>query len=75
MVVGWSLERTLASRLALVALEQAIVTRKPVPGLVHHSDRGVQYASDKYVGVLAKHGMTPSMSQQILMTMLAAKAF
>ena len=62
-VVGWSLERTLASRLALVALEQAIATRKPAPGLVHHSDRGVQYASDEYVGVLASHGMTPSMSR------------
>ncbi|HST13101.1 MAG TPA: IS3 family transposase [Terriglobales bacterium] len=62
-VVGWSLERTLASRLALVALEQAIVTRKPAFGLVHHSDRGVQYASDEYVGVLARQGMTPSMSR------------
>jgi len=62
-VVGWSLERTLAIRLALVALEQAIATRKPAPGLVHHSDRGVQYASDEYGGVLARHGMTPSMSR------------
>jgi transposase InsO family protein len=62
-VVGWSLERTLASRLALLALEQAIATRKPAPGLVHHSDRGVQYASDEYVGVLERHGMTPSMSR------------
>jgi transposase InsO family protein len=62
-VVGWSLERTLGSRLALVALEQAIVTRKPAFGLVHHSDRGVQYASDEYVGVLARQGMTPSMSR------------
>jgi len=62
-VVGWSLERTLASRLALVALEQAIATRKPALGLVHHSDRGVQYASDEYVGVLERHGMLPSMSR------------
>jgi len=62
-VVGWSLERTLASRLALVALEQAIATRKPAPGLVHHSDRGVQYASDEYVGVLERQGMLPSMSR------------
>jgi putative transposase len=62
-VVGWSLERTLATRLALVALEQAIATRKPAPGLVHHSDRGVQYASDEYVGVLERHGMLPSMSR------------
>jgi len=62
-VVGWSLERTLASRLALAALEQAIATRKPALGLVHHSDRGVQYASDEYVGVLQRHGMIPSMSR------------
>ncbi len=43
-VVGWALERTLASRLAVAALEDAIVERQPPPGLVHHSDRGVQYA-------------------------------
>jgi putative transposase len=62
-VVGWSLERTLASCLAMGALEEAIATRKPPPGLVHHSDRGVQYASEEYVAVLEKHGMIPSMSR------------
>jgi transposase InsO family protein len=62
-VVGWSLERSLASRLAIVALEQAIVGRQPSVGLVHHSDRGVQYASAEYVAVLEKHGMIPSMSR------------
>jgi len=62
-VVGWSLERTLASRLALAALEQAIAARKPAPGLVHHSDRGVQYASEDYGAVLERHGMIPSMSR------------
>ena len=62
-VVGWSLERTLASRLAMVALEQALAARKPALGLVHHSDRGVQYASEEYVGVLERHGMIPSMSR------------
>jgi putative transposase len=62
-VVGWSLERTLASRLALAALEQAIAARKPAPGLVHHSDRGVQYASEEYGAVLERHGMIPSMSR------------
>src|SRR5690606_24548930 len=41
-VIGWALERTLASRLAVAALEQAILQRQPPPGLVHHSDRGVQ---------------------------------
>jgi transposase InsO family protein len=62
-VVGWQLERTLGTSLALGALEQAIAARKPAPGLVHHSDRGVQYASEDYVAVLARHGMTPSMSR------------
>jgi len=43
---------TLATRLTKAALEKAIATRQPAPGLVHHSDRGLQYASDEYVRVL-----------------------
>jgi transposase InsO family protein len=62
-VVGWALERTLASRLAVAALEGAIVQRQPPPGLVHHSDRGVQYACAEYVSELQRHQMTPSMSR------------
>jgi len=62
-VVGWELDRTLAARLPMAALERAIVERKPPPGLVHHSDRGVQYASGAYVAILHKHGMIPSMSR------------
>jgi transposase InsO family protein len=62
-VVGWALERTLAARLATAALEQAIATRQPRPGLVHHSDRGLQYASRDYTELLAAHGMTASMSR------------
>jgi putative transposase len=62
-VVGWALERTLASRLPLAALERAIAERRPPPGLVHHSDRGVQYASAEYVQVLGKHQLIPSMSR------------
>jgi putative transposase len=62
-VVGWKLDRTLASRLATEPLEQAIAARRPSPGLVHHSDRGVQYASADYVAVLRQHGMVPSMSR------------
>jgi transposase InsO family protein len=62
-VVGWSLDRTLASRLAMEALEKAIALREPLPGLVHHSDRGVQYASEEYAAVLEKHGLIPSMSR------------
>jgi len=62
-VVGWALDQTLASRLPLAALEQAITERQPPPGLVHHSDRGVQYASGEYVKALQKHPMIPSMSR------------
>lgn len=62
-VVGWNLDRTLTSRLATEALEQAIESRRPSPGLVHHSDRGIQYASAEYVAILKKHEMIPSMSR------------
>src|SRR5437867_4685424 len=62
-VVGWALERTLANRLTIAALERAIVQRRPQPGLVHHSDRGLQYARGEYVAVLEKFGMVPSMSR------------
>jgi putative transposase len=61
--VGWELDRTLAARLAIAALEKALGERKPPPGLVHHSDRGVQYASDDYVRTLSRHEMIPSMSR------------
>jgi len=53
----------LASRLPMAALEHAITTRNPPPGLVHHSDRGVQYASGEYVKILRQHQMIPSMSR------------
>ena len=62
-VVGWALEKTLASRLPIGALQHAITARQPPPGLVHHSDRGVQYACGEYVQVLQKHQMIPSMSR------------
>jgi putative transposase len=62
-VVGWGLARTLASRLPIAALEQAIAQRQPPPGLVHHSDRGVQYASGEYVKILRNQQMIPSMSR------------
>jgi transposase InsO family protein len=62
-VVGWALERTLISRLATAALQQAIAKRQPRPGLIHHSDRGVQYASGEYVAILDQHHMIPSMSR------------
>jgi transposase InsO family protein len=62
-VVGWALDQTLATRLPLTALEEAIAQRQPQPGLVHHSDRGVQYASGDYVRMLRKHQLIPSMSR------------
>ena len=62
-VVGWKLDRSLAARLATEALENAITTRRPLPGLVHHSDRGIQYASGEYVAILNRHGIVPSMSR------------
>ncbi|HEY8184859.1 MAG TPA: IS3 family transposase [Pyrinomonadaceae bacterium] len=62
-VVGWALDRTLAASLPKAALEMAIAARQPVPGLVHHSDRGVQYASTEYIQVLQQHAIVPSMSR------------
>ena len=62
-VVGWALDRTLASRLTIAALEHAAAQRRPRPGLVHHSDRGLQYARGEYVAILEKYGMVPSMSR------------
>lgn len=62
-VVGWELDRSLATRLTKTALEKAIALRQPPPGLVHHSDRGVQYASDEYVQTLQANQMIPSMSR------------
>jgi putative transposase len=62
-VVGWELDRTLATRLTKAALEKAIALRQPPFDLVHHSDRGVQYASDEYVQTLLANHMRPSMSR------------
>jgi putative transposase len=62
-VTGWELDRTLAARLPIAALEKAIAERKPPPGVVHHSDRGIQYACGDYADILRKHGMIPSMSR------------
>ena len=63
LVVGRSLARSLHSELTLTALQQAIESRRAQPGLVHHSDRGVQYASREYTDLLEAHGMIPSMSR------------
>jgi putative transposase len=62
-VVGWALGRGLDHSLTLEALEQAIATRQPQPGLLHHSDRGSQYACDDYVKRLEQIEATLSMSR------------
>ena len=62
-VVGWALDRSLTARLPLLALGRAITLRLPPAGLVHHSDRGVQYASEQYTRMLHDHGILPSMSR------------
>jgi putative transposase len=63
-VIGWALDRTLEAELTLQALRQALVRRRPAPGLVHHSDRGVQYASRDYTQLLKDHGIQISMSRK-----------
>jgi len=64
-VVGWALESHLKARLALAALDMALGSRElpPPGGLVHHSDRGVQYACGDYIARLQAHGIEPSMSR------------
>ncbi len=54
--IGWHLSRMIDTRLTLAALDEALATRHPAPGLIHHSDRGVQYASGPYVARLEEVG-------------------
>jgi len=63
-VVGWALDQTLEAHLTLAALSMALEQRHPVAGLVHHSDRGVQYACGEYTGLLKGNGITISMSRK-----------
>lgn len=63
-VVGWSLNKTMDTALVIRALMMAINLRKPPPGLLHHSDRGSQYASKAYQQLLQQHGMVCSMSRK-----------
>ncbi len=60
--VGWRLSRWIDTDLTLAALDHALATRQPAPGLIHHSDRGVQYASTAYVARLTAIGATISMA-------------
>ena len=63
-VIGWALERTLEDQLTLAALRMALARRVVGPGLVHHSDRGSQYASNDYTDLLKAHGIRISMSRK-----------
>lgn len=63
-VIGWALGRTLEAGLTIAALRMALVERRPPPGLVHHSDRGVQYASHDYTELLRQHLARISMSRK-----------
>jgi transposase InsO family protein len=62
-IVGWATGDSLAAGLVCQALQMALVHRRPQQTLLHHSDRGVQYACDDYQALLAAHGIQPSMSR------------
>ncbi len=63
-IVGWAMDEHMRSDLATRALEMAIGRRRPPHGLIHHSDRGSQYASVAYQQLLQRNGLTPSMSRK-----------
>jgi transposase InsO family protein len=63
-IVGWSMQPTLAKELVIAALQMALHMRQPADGLLHHSDRGSQYASNEYQQLLLKDGCQPSMSRK-----------
>jgi len=63
-IVGWAMERTLSDLLTCQALEMALGRRRPASGLIHHSDRGGQYASKDYRALLQKAGIEQSMSRR-----------
>lgn len=62
--IGWALDQTLEDELTIAALRMALERRIPAPGLVHHSDRGVHYASHDYADLLKTRGITISMSRK-----------
>lgn len=62
-VIGWAVAQHLGAHLAVEALRMALSQRQPAPGLIHHSDRGIQYACADYLSLLADHGVQPSMSR------------
>ncbi len=62
-LIGWAMGSSLETALPLAALLMALRQRQPEPGLLHHSDRGIQYASGGYRACLVEHGVTASMSR------------
>jgi putative transposase len=69
-IVGWAMADHLRTELPLAALRMAVAAKQPGPGLIHHSDRGVQYASEGYRKVIQSAGFQASMSRrQTVMTM------
>ncbi len=63
-IVGWAVDKHMRTELCIKALENAIRRYRPQPGLIHHSDRGVQYCSKEYQNILKEHGMLCSMSRK-----------
>lgn len=63
-VVGWAFSQTMEATMCVEALKMAIESRNPPKGCIHHSDQGVQYASDAYQEVLLEGGLRPSMSRR-----------
>ena len=61
-IIGWSISKRIDGELCLAALRMALERRSPVVGCIHHSDRGVQYASQGYVQLLKDRGLAVSMS-------------
>ena len=61
--IGWAMSERADTELTLAALHMAVVSRQPIPGVIHHSDRGVQYACDAYRARLHHHGFIASMSR------------
>jgi len=62
-IVGWAMSDSLERQLVINALQMALITRRPPPGLLHHSDRGSQYASEEYQRLLTQHQLRCSMSR------------
>lgn len=63
MIVGWQLRTDMTDQLVIEAFQQAIKTRRPAPGLIHHSDRGGQYASKRYRSMIRRAQIKQSMSR------------